>query len=255
MSDFQEGNYESEWAASEPEDYGPQTTDSYEYEEGEYPELNIPVKYNSEERVITDLEEAQQYIQKGMNYDKIYDRLEELEAQAQQYDYLNQLAEERGLDMEEMAALLENSRYNERISQLVNEEGYDEETAEKLAEYEELKEAFEEIQEQQFYENIAQNELDDFFQQYPNADVDSCSPEFWEEAAQIGIEMAYLRHLNRERLTNYANANNEMATPGDVTGGGNRFEITSMEQIKDMSPAQRHRYMQEIRKFITGKEQ
>ena len=186
------------------QELGYQTEEIIEQETVETPELDstpevvetvtdqpqsIKVKYNKEEREIS-LDEAPDYIQKGLNYDKV-------QSKAQEYqEYLERVARVTGYsshqEMLDQLAEVERQQEAEKYESL----GIDKDTFMKLAsELPEFQFA-KEMQERQQTESKLQQEAAELFEAFPDLKVDQIPPEVWQLREQKGVSLfdGYLRH-------------------------------------------------------------
>lgn len=172
----------------EVEEVTEQPIEQQETQEESQPQDYFTVKYNKEERQVS-YDEAPDYIQKGMNYDKVQQKAQEQE------QYLNRVARASGFDShEQMVAALDdwereqqNARYQEagidpdKFQQLVSE----------LPEIKQLRD----IQRQQHEQEMFQREVNEFVSEFPDVKPDQIPPEAWTLKEQTGISLldAYLR--------------------------------------------------------------
>ncbi|WP_050613338.1 hypothetical protein [Bacillus testis] len=182
---LQDGNQTIE---PEVEEVTEQPIEQQETQEESQPQDYFTVKYNKEERQVS-YDEAPDYIQKGMNYDKVQQKAQEQE------QYLNRVARASGFDShEQMVAALDdwereqqNARYQEagidpdKFQQLVSE----------LPEIKQLRD----IQRQQHEQEMFQREVNEFVSEFPDVKPDQIPPEAWTLKEQTGISLldAYLR--------------------------------------------------------------
>lgn len=193
----------------------PQSTDSQSPENSEptdnpqtdppqsTPEQLIPIKFNHEEQQIP-LEEAQNWIQKGMNYDKIHERLTELESDPR-LSFVQDLAEENDMSVEEFLEMFQAERQQAQLNQLI-ENNIPPELAEEIllarqdraerARQAEIAEAEKEEQMQYlgFFEEFKALNGREF-----DAQRDQIPHEVWQVHNDgMPLRFAYMQHFNKE---------------------------------------------------------
>ena len=136
--------------------------------EEETPKSYLRVKYNGEEKDLTE-DEARTYAQKGMNYDRFYEPLEKLARMNEMSvdGYLNQLNETQF--NYEVAKEMDNMRQDQRYADL-SEDILEEIATSRVSENMNLRERNYEEQSQRDADaqtERAQKDLDKFFREYP----------------------------------------------------------------------------------------
>ena len=157
----------------------------------------IKVKYNHEERELT-LEEATQLAQKGMNYDKLQQKIDAYNNDPGM-QYLNELAQRNNVSVEELVnhwkAQEEQAQLNELIQQNIPEE-----YAKEMLENRKFREQFQ-AQEQQKQQAEKQNaEYMDFFNAFPGVEPKDIPPEVFVRSEQDGVPLKYA-YMEHERNT------------------------------------------------------
>ena len=208
-----------------------QPIDQQETQEESQPQDFFTVKYNKEDRQVS-YDEAPDYIQKGMNYDKVQQKAQEQE------QYLNRVARASGFEShEQMVAALddwekeqENARYQEagidpeKFNQLVSE----------LPEIKEMRE----IKRQQHEQDMFQREINEFVAEFPDVKPDQIPPEAWTLKEQSGIPLldAYLRSTykslgqQKEQEAIQKLQQNQNSSPGAL-GGAEVNHNTSVSKL------------------------
>ena len=168
-------------------------------EEQAQEEAFLQIKYNKEEKKLSK-EEATILAQKGMNYDKIVERLNSYENDPN-LSYLNSLAQKNNMDLGQLVNYWkqqeEEAELNELLQQNIPEE-YAREMLESKKFREELQRKEYEAKQQQRQEA----EFKDFFQAFPGTVPDKIPPEVWEKRETEGIPLkyAYMEHMNNQLI-------------------------------------------------------
>lgn len=163
----------------------------------------IKVKYNKEEIEIP-YEEAVPLIQKGLNYDKIQERLQALESDPR-LSFVEELAQEQGMDVNEFIEAYKKWREQEQLNQLI-QQNIPEELAQEILETRKLRAQIEEerkVKEQQEKENEEFANFFDYFREANGRDFDASKDqipqEVWEANANgVPLKYAYMEYLNNK---------------------------------------------------------
>lgn len=124
MEDEQQAAYQSEQNESYEQETQTEAADTVTTQETAAPE-GFTVKYNKEERFVSK-DEAPNWIQKGLNYDKVQERAQQLEAQAK---YLEKQARISGYtSVDEYVKALDAYEQQQQIEQEANKMGVDPDT-------------------------------------------------------------------------------------------------------------------------------
>lgn len=192
------------------------------------------VKYNKEEMQIP-YEQAPDYIQKGLNYDKVSQRAETYQ---QQLDRIAQLSGYQSQD--EMLSAL-NEIEQERERQKYEQAGIDPDQFKQLvSELPEIQQ-FRQIQQQQEEQQRLQTEANELFGEFPDLTPEQIPQEAWQLKESKGISLldAYLRTSykslgqQKEQEAIQKLQNNAISSPGSL-GGGN---VDHNQSISQMSKA------------------
>lgn len=205
--DFDEmyGNEDQPQSADSQSEVDSQPTDN---PQGDQPQSTpeqstIPIKFNHEEQHIP-LEEAQTWIQKGMNYDKVYERLSELESDPR-LSFVQDLAEENDMSVEDFLEMFQAERHQAQLNQLI-ENNIPQELAE------EILLARQDRAERARQAEIAEAEKEEqmqylgFFEEFKNlngrefdAQRDQIPHEVWQVHNDgMPLRFAYMQHFNKE---------------------------------------------------------
>jgi hypothetical protein len=188
------------------------------------------VKYNKEEREIP-IDEAIPLVQKGLNYDKVQERLQTLESDPR-LSFVEQMANQFGMTTEEYIQAVQQQQEQERINELV-QQGISEELAQEMLENRKFRQQFEQEKKAKAEEERKNSEYNDFFQYFRDANgrdfvpnQDEIPPTVWEAANQgVPLKYAYMSHENnqlRQQLqTLKQNESNAQKAPvGSLTAHG-----------------------------------
>lgn len=231
-------------------DFGEEeTTPSQEQEtktEEQQP-YGLRVKYNGEERDLGEAE-AREFAQKGMNYDKLFERAENLQKQleelqnSREFTVLDKFAKQAGLDRAQYMEQLEKEMQRQEVERLTDQ-GYSDEMAKEIletrrnmnAQNEELQRVKAQLEK---YEKQSENtqKWAQFLKAHPEVEGFESLPD--EVKAEIAggaeLESAYMRHENKtlkERLAALeTNQKNAKAAPGSVSGDGAGEELDAFQR-------------------------
>lgn len=228
-------------------------------------EIKIPVKFNKEERELT-LDEAKEYAEKGLNYDKVKSRLDELSS-SKGLKYLSRLAEEYQTDVDSLVDKLETMDYEERVNVYADENGISNvEHAKKLYKLEQDERARQKEVElakvkenkDKDLQNFAVFLKDELGLDPAKADID---PEVWRLNEEEGVSLVdamlrvNFRKEKESRKIAEQNAQNTQASIGNVSADGGldvEGQITD-EWLDKASVADYNRRWSEIQKFLKTK--
>lgn len=166
-------------------------------------QLRFKVKYNHEEQELG-YDEAVPLIQKGMNYDKLQERLGELESDPR-LAFIEDLANEQGMDVHEYLDAVKSAREDAKLQELM-ENNIPEEYAREMLESRKDREERQREKQDNAKREYEQREAMDFFEYFKQAndrDFDSSKdkipPEVWEANKQgTPMKFAYMQHQNNE---------------------------------------------------------
>ena len=185
----------------------------------------LRIKYNKEERGLTQ-EEAIALSQKGMNYDKLQERLNQIENN-RGLAYLNKLAQDNGTDIDTLVNYWEEQEQQAQLNQLI-QSNIPQEMAEEILTNRKFREQFEEKQRQEQKQAAERQEFNEFFEAFPGVDPKSIPKEVWEMNDNgIPLKFAYAEY-DRRQLQNEVkilkqNQKNKASSPSvGTTGYGSR---------------------------------
>ena len=189
-------------------------------------ELSKKVKYNKENVSIESLEDLINGYQKGLNYDKIQEKLENLQNSKAEV-YINQKAKELGISVDEYMDQVEEyekqqkaEKDQERLEEMM-ESGVPEELAREVIATAELRRQLqlkenelkekEEASKKKEQEN---KEYEDFMKNFPDVNPEDIPKEVFEDAANSNLSSAYMKYKLKdlENQLKVAKQNEENAT-------------------------------------------
>jgi len=179
----------------------------------ESPKLKI--KYNHEEKEI-DLEEARILAQKGMNYDKLQEKLQQLENDPAR-KLVEKQAAQYGMTPQEYISAVEKQQEEQKLAKLT-EQGIPEEYAREILESKKFRQEYQSQKQQQEAQVKQQQEMNEFIQAFPNVKPDDIKPETWAKVNQgTPLKYAYMEQERADLLqklqTKEQNQNNKKKAP------------------------------------------
>lgn len=242
----------------ETEETSDEFQDDYVEEVEEQPKFEFEVQYNKEKKIINDPEELRTYAQKGMNYDKIQSRLEQLESDPLRQwanDYMKKVGYD---DPSKFIADVQKEQaereFNNRVQEFV-ERGYAPDVAREMAE---LKKENQEIksQIQGFTQKTEQQrEYEDFINWHNEAQqqglvgelkADEIPLQVWEAQRRgVPLKYAYMEYVlpqikvqTEQNTLKNLQKNAETSTGSTKDGGSSENENWSKEYIEQMAESQ-----------------
>lgn len=209
-------------------------------------EFKLRVKYNKEDRELT-VDEAREYAQKGLNYDKVVSERDSIK-NSKAYKRLERAAKDKGMTIDEYSDYLDNQ---EGITQVKNKYKIDDdEKAQEIYQGEKAKKIVNEQQEAEDKAKLekekSKKEVSELYAYYKDTygkelTTDDIPQAVYDLSAQgMTLTEAFVRHkLNvlegRAKVAEINNSNNN-ANPGAINndGSGGTKEYT-MEDISKMS--------------------
>lgn len=200
---------------TEEQDEEPTEDDSDETPTDEEVEEWLDVKYNGEVQKLTK-QQAVEFAQKGMNYDKVQQRYNDL-VNSPILQICQQQADGLGITLDEYAERLESFQqaqtrnefiesYKEKFPEASDEMAEDYADLALQAQYEKMHQAQQEkeMQEQYAQQEAIQRQLDDFLRAYPDIDTDTIPDEVFDACNDgetlLSAYRAYENKLLREKL-------------------------------------------------------
>lgn len=198
--------------------------------------LSGKIKYNKENVNVESIEDLIAGYQKGLNYDKKLQELENLQ-NSKLEKYAKAKAEEMGITVDEYMDQVEayekeqeRAKERERIEEMVNN-GVPEETAKEVIaagqmrkKYQQMENELKRREEALNKEEAKKKEYEDFLEQFPDVDPDKIPKEVFEEAEKSSLSNAYMKwrmkDLENQLSIAKTNEKNAKATVGGVTETG-----------------------------------
>lgn len=182
----------------------PQSEESTETtEESTEEPIKIPIKFNHEEKEIT-IDEAKELAQKGMNYDKVQEQLNQLKSDPR-LSFIEQQAKQYDMSVEDYMQAVKEQQQQAMINELV-EKNVPEEYAREMIENRKFREQYKEEESKKQEESKKNAEYDEFFQYFSKVNdrqfdpnKDQIPPEVVEMNNNgVPLKFAYMQHHNNE---------------------------------------------------------
>ena len=183
----------------------------------------IKLKYNHQE-VELPLDEIQVLAQKGMNYDKLQEKLHQAENNIG-IQYLNDLAQRNGTDIEGLVNYWKEQERQAELNQLI-QNNIPKELADEILENRRYREQQKELQKQNEEKQRQELEFREFFEMFPNVAPNTIEGSVWEKVNQgIPLKYAFMeQEMNRLKAENSIlqnNNNNKKKAVVNPIGNGN----------------------------------
>ena len=203
-------------------------------------ELSKKVKYNKENVTIENLEDLINGYQKGLNYDKVQEKLENLQNSKAEV-YLKKKANELGISVDEYMDQVEDyerrkqeEQDQERLEEMI-ENGVPEDVAREVIATAELRRKLQlkenELKEREEASKAKEKEnkeYEDFLKNFPDVNPEDIPKEVFEEAVNSDLSSAYMKYKLKELETQLKvakqNEENSASTVGGVTETGTTKE-------------------------------
>ena len=198
--------------------------------------LSGKIKYNKEEVNVESIEDLVEKYQKGLNYDKKLQELENLQ-NSKLEKYAKAKADELGITVDEYMDQVEayekeqeKAKEQARIEEMVNN-GVPEETAKEVIaagqmrkKYQQMENELKKREEALNKEEAKKKEYQDFLEQFPDVKPEDIPKEVFEEAENSSLSNAYMKwkvkDLERQLSVAKTNEKNAKASVGGVTETG-----------------------------------
>lgn len=152
----------------------------------------LKIKYNKEEREIP-LEEAIILAQKGMNYEKLQERLNSFEANPG-LQYLNELAQRSGFSIEDMVNHWRAEEQQQELNTLV-QKNIPQEYAQEILENRKFRNELQSKQQEEQKQLKQNEEFKEFFDSFPDAKPTDIPAEVWQKNdAGVPLKYAFMEH-------------------------------------------------------------
>ena len=186
-------------------DQAEDTKPAEETEQAETPQQQLlRVKYNKEEREIP-IDEAIPLVQKGLNYDKMQEKLQALESDPR-LSFVEQLARDNGMDVNEYLDAVKQAREQQELNELI-QNNIPEELAQEILESRkerETRKQQEQAKKQEEAQHSEAMEFFDYFRQVNGREYDPKGNDLPDEVLALqeeqGIPMkyAYMQYHNQQ---------------------------------------------------------
>lgn len=189
----------------------------------------IKIKYNHEEKEIP-LDEATNYIQKGMNYDKVYEQLNSLQSNPA-LGFVENLAKTSGMTIEQYIEAANKQIEQDRLNQLI-QQNIPEDLAKEIMANRQFRQQYEAKQKDIEAQEKRNADYQTFVKTYPDIKPETIPGEVWNNVNKgMSLVDAYTRYENQklkaqmEKLTQsqqtqQTNQANAASSTGSVTGQG-----------------------------------
>ena len=202
--------------------------------------LSGKIKYNKEDHEVKSIEDLIENYQKGLNYDKKLQELENLQ-NSKLEKYAKQKADELGISVDEYMDKVEQyekdqqkAQEQERLEQMI-ENGVPEDVAREVIATSQLRKQLQakenelKAKEREQAEKEAKDkEYADFLKEFPDVNPEDIPKEVFEEAEKSSLSNAYLKWQLKETKNKLSvaeqNEKNSKATIGSVTETGQTKE-------------------------------
>lgn len=229
------------------------------------------VKYNKEEKELS-FDEAREYAEKGMNYDKVLSQRDEYQTKIDQYEnsksnkLLKAMAADRGMTVEQYVDAMEISRLNKKaqeqgitVDQLKKQQEDAATKAEKDAKLARLEKFEADTLAQQEADKAAQAEIAAFREAHP--DIKQLDPDVvqkWQkgvplqEAHDMVMQAQRIAELEKQLGIKQVNDENAEASTGKLGGSAEHEPELTLERIAKMTSAEIDANWDRIEKKLFG---
>lgn len=230
--------------SEEPEEENQSETDSEEEEEIDYKPfleaLSKKAKYNKEPVDVKDFDEVVNNFQKGLNYDKMVEKYNNLE-HSKAFSYVSKKAQELGMSVDDYMDQVEQyeqeqekAKEQERIDEMIAN-GVPEDVAKEVVATSQLRKQLQEEKNQLEKEKKEREENDkknreyaDFLEAFPDVKAEDIPKEVFLNAQKSNLTTAYLKWQNAEQAKQIErlkqNEKNRNSSVGSTTQYGSKDE-------------------------------
>lgn len=206
-------------------------------------ELSKKVKYNKESVQIESIDDVINNYQKGLNYDKLQEKLNNLE-NSKAMSYINNKAQELGMSVDEYMDQVENyekeqekQRQQEKLEDMIAN-GVPEDVAKEVIATSQLRKELQAEknkleQEKKLKEDkeSKDKEYADFIKEFPNVNADDIPKEVFEDAQNSSLREAYMKYQLEEQkkqieILKKQNENKSSSVGSTTEFGGNDSKPT-----------------------------
>ena len=208
-------------------------------------ELSKKVKYNKESVNVENIEDLVSNYQKGLNYDKLQEKFNNLQTSKAE-TYINKKAKELGLSVDEYIEEVERyekeqekAKEEARVEEMI-ESGVPEDVAREVIATSQLRKQLQakenELKEKEAAaqrEKDKDREFEEFIEAYPDVDADSIPTEVWKNSQNSSLKQAYIEWENSELKKKLSikeqNEKNNTSSVGAVNENGTAQENKSRD--------------------------
>lgn len=179
----------------------------------------LKIKYNKEEVPLTQ-DEVIALSQKGMNYDKLQEKYNQV-ANSREMQFFNQLAQKNGMTVQQLVDYYEQQEFEAQLKEYT-EKNIPEDMARELIESrkfrEEQQRKAQEDAKAKEHEQSLINQQNEFLDMYPNVDPKDIPQEVWDKVRNgVPLKYAYMEHertqLQNQLKTMETNIKNKSKSP------------------------------------------
>lgn len=205
----------------------------------------VKIKYNHEEKEIP-IEEAVTLAQKGMNYDKKLEELENIKSD-KRLSFVENMAEKYGMSVEQYMDAIAKQEEQRELNELI-QKNIPEEIAQEILENRKYREEQKTKEQQRLDEEVENEMFDKFLSVYKDVKPEDIPQSVWEEVEKgVDLTDAYTKYENTQLKAKIAeltgnkeieqkNTENAQASTGSVTGKGSVNDgYFTKEQVDNMT--------------------
>lgn len=208
----------------------------------------LKVKYNKEE-IALDEEKAREFAQKGMNYDKVQERLQQLESDPR-LSFVENMAQQYGMTPEQYIEAVQQEQEKARLDELV-QKNIPEDIAKEVLESRKFREQYQTEKQQQEEQVRTQADYNAFLGKYPDINPKDIPQSVWDEVNQgESLVNAYTKYyftneneqlkaklseLEGKKEVEAQNEANAEASTGALGKGDGKQTYFTKEQVEKMS--------------------
>lgn len=203
----------------------------------------LDIVYNGE-KLSLDRDEAVKLAQKGMNYDRVLDKYNNIRAELEKADSyknkIDELAKEAGTTPENIISLLDSNIKEMKVTRYSENENIPQEYAEKMMNLTKEIESLKKEKEELLPLKKKQEERAEFLKEYPGVDIAGLDKEIldkWESSEKSLTDIynsVMLKKLINKKEADIANEYNRNASSGSVRDASMGEKIYTDDDIRKM---------------------
>lgn len=217
---------------------------------------SFKVKHLKEEKEIS-YDEAPEYIQKGLDYDRVREKYDETKPVL---GFVEKLAKQNNMSVQEYMQEVERYEREQAIQDIADNNQLSKEMAEELFLLREERKTRAQKDEEAKREAEKKEEYLSFVNEFPNVDVDSIPVEVFElkhQNPRLTLTDAYIRHQWNEQKkaqqVQQANEKNASTSTGRVANDSGSNDVLTFEKVANMDPKELNKRWEEVRKLYKMK--